>query len=168
MPTRWRMWARHPLASPEHHCPIERSNTMGTSWRSLWIYSYLDSCSTEPWPWHKQAVRVSSLGSGNPPDLARPRARTMMAGSGAPRRRQYGWTRTEGGVVSRPRRLPAFSFSLGLFFCFPAIRMARGGSGSHFYSALAESGSGGQQARSVCNSARFTRVCSSMRRGRRR
>jgi hypothetical protein len=90
------------------------------------------------------------------------------AGSGAPRRRQYGWTRTEGGVVSRPQRLPAFSFSLGLFFCFPAIRMARGGSGSHFYSALAESGSGGQQARSVCNSAWFTRVRSSMRRGRRR
>jgi hypothetical protein len=31
--------------------------------------------------------------------------------------------------------LPAFSFSLDLFFCFPAIRMARGGSGSRFYSA---------------------------------
>jgi hypothetical protein len=39
----------------------------------------------------------------DPPPLAA-QARTMMAGSGAPRRRQYGWTRTEGGVVSRSRR----------------------------------------------------------------
>jgi hypothetical protein len=61
----------------------------------------------------------------DPPPLGGP-GEDDEAGSGAPRRRQYGWTRTEGGVVSRPRRLPAFSFSLGLFFCFPAIRMARG------------------------------------------
>jgi hypothetical protein len=72
------------------------------------------------------------------------------------------------GVEVTASSLPAFSFSLYLFFCFPAIRMARGGSGSRFYSALAESGLGGQQARSVCNSARFTRVRSRMQRGRRR
>jgi hypothetical protein len=36
------------------------------------------------------------------------------------------------GVEVTTSSLPAFSFSLDLFFCFPAIRMARGGSGSRF------------------------------------
>jgi hypothetical protein len=31
----------HQSASPEHHCQIERSYIMCTTWRSQWMYSYL-------------------------------------------------------------------------------------------------------------------------------